>query len=234
MLPAVLTLSLALPSYVGCSSESRFRLLAPRPEEVAPTNTAVWLLEFVNAPEGGRPRLLDLDDAREVAAIELTTPLRSGLLLELRPLDELLPLHRYAIEVPGSDPIPFSTGADPDRLRPEMPDATESDGRPPLAHCLRSASILVHTKTSEPDLLLIGRTAKHGDLAIARGEELEIPAAEGEQLSLSVVAMDLAGNRSTSSLPFPASAGGCSATSPSGGAVLALLPIFLLVKRRRR
>jgi hypothetical protein len=51
---------------------------------------------------------------------------------------------------------------------------------------------------------------------------------------LSIVAMDLAGNRSPATLPIEASAGGCRAVQASDGLVFALLPMILLAKRRRR
>jgi hypothetical protein len=231
MLPLVLALT-TVPSYVGCSSyDARFRLLGPVGEEVAPTNTAIWLLEQLAAPSNGRPQLVDMESGDAIDAVELTTPLRSGLLIELRPTTDLLPSHRYAIQIPGSDPIEVTTDLGPDRIRPSMPDAMESEETPPLAHCQRSSAILIHTETSEMRPFLLA-TTRDGDVAIARDEDLIVPASEGEKLSLSVVLMDLAGNRSPPSVPIDASVG-CQCVRGQAS-FLSLLPILLIAKRRKR
>ncbi len=232
VLPPLLALTLALPGYVGCSEEMRFRVLGPTAGEVAPTNTAVWLLEFLSAPALGRPAIVDLAVGQPIDTVELTTPLRDGLLVELRPTAELDPSHAYAIAAPGFDPIAFQTDLGPDHLRPPMPRLEGSETTDPEASCLRSASIVLDAEAPEPGALLIATERSRGDVAVTRDAPLTVPASEGEHLRLAVVAMDLAGNRSPASLPIEA--GGCAAFGGQDAASLLLFPILLLVRRRKR
>jgi hypothetical protein len=223
-----------IASYAGCTNRARFELLGPLDGEVAPTNTRVWLMEYVSVPADARPRLLD-EGGGEVPVVETTIPLRNGLLVRLELQGRLAPGSRYAVELPDRAPIPFATGDGDDRTRPEVPAVGVSDRTDPREHCLRAGAHRLDVETSEAGLFFVAATGEDGDVAVTRGDLLSIPAGEGESIDVSVHSMDLAGNRSPPALPVSLSAGCTAAPSsrPDALAPIALWTLFYASCRMR-
>lgn len=223
----------SVPSYVGCTSRARFVLLGPTAGEKAPTNSGLWFLEHVGVDgDGGRPRLIDDATQEEVEVVERTTPLLDGLLLELRP-EALQPEHRYRIEVPSGETVRFETEAGPDERRPGVPRTNETDLPGTTAHCHADDAYALTVTPAEPGLLHVA-IAGAGDVAVTRRSVLLIPSPR----EVTVVSMDLAGNRSreTAKTSPP---GGCRCAGAGGVgnakiALALLLPLLLLVRASSR
>ncbi len=232
--------SLALPLLLGAplpgnaevdalivcpGSASRFELMEPgRRYDVAPTNTSVWIYEYVNLGELGPLRLISSGAEQAVEVERELTPMRNSNLLRLKPTQELRPNSTYEVFEGEFKLGGFRTGSEPDNTRPDAPELIEVSET--TGSCTgRSLSVQLSNLTDnvfyqvETDRETLGAQA-FNRVSFFIGEA-EAPAA------MRAVAIDLAGNRSVPSLPFEGPVGCVCACAPPAPSFALLLLVGL-------
>jgi hypothetical protein len=234
----MLTILLALASApeafrapTPCSAQAPYEALGPlHGASGVPTNASLWFRESpIFSDPSGLPVVSGPAGAIDVEAFRTGT--RLDTLLELRPRSLLAPGTTYRVATSAGE-LTFTTGGGEDRSRPDPPVIEETRLETDICRTgIRVAGR--HDAKGEPMIYL----AEGGELFnVATVANLVVPTAPDEEIVVSMVAMDLAGNRSVPSVEVRelATDAGCTcATRPSSWALLAMGCAILIARLGR-
>lgn len=200
---------------------TRFELMEPgRRYNTAPTNTSVWLHEYVNSPERGALRLVSSATQEAVEVEQSRTFLRNSNLTRMRPIQPLEPSAMYTIFEGEVELGSFQTGTEPDNTRPDAPQLEDVNSG--STQC-QGQSLTVQLSNLDDEVFY---QIEGGMETLGANNTNFVGFSVGQDESpatMQAFAIDLAGNRSVPSLPFEGPVGCVCASAPPARSSFALL-----------
>ncbi len=201
--------------------DTRFELMEPgRRYDTAPTNTSVWLHEYVSSPERGALRLVSSNTQQAVEVEQSRTFMRNSNLMRMKPVQPLEPNAGYTIFEGERELGRFRTGAEPDNTRPDAPELMDVNSG--NDRCT-GQSLNVQLSNLDDEVFY---QIEAGQETLGANNTNFVSFFVGQDetpMAMQAFAIDLAGNRSVPSLPFEGPVGCVCASAPPTRSSFALL-----------